>query len=70
MKKKSNINATVTVCGALSPTGPGAKYAKNGGGPIHHVEHGIFIKKKKKTSGMTVAESMGDLGDGTHHVGP
>ncbi|MDQ5931122.1 MAG: hypothetical protein QG674_288 [Patescibacteria group bacterium] len=42
-KKIKNENV-VTVCGALSPTGPGAKLDQKGGGNIYHVTH----EKKKK----------------------
>ncbi len=69
--KKIHRTDSVTVCGALSPTGPGAKLAKDGGGKIYHVKHVKGkTKRAEKVSSMTIAESLGDLGDGTHHVGP
>lgn len=43
--KKTKKELPVTVCGALSPTGPGAKLAKNGGGKVYQ----IIGRKKKNT---------------------
>lgn len=68
MKKDNTKNKSVTICGALSPTGVGAKLDPKGGGPISKGKD--RNKKTKKFSGMTTAESIGDLGEGTHHVGP
>lgn len=45
MAKKKKADIHLTACGALSPTGPGAKIAKGGGGKITYVNHG----KKEKT---------------------
>ncbi len=46
MAKKKKADIHLTACGALSPTGPGAKIAKGGGGKITYVNHG----KKEKTT--------------------
>ena len=45
MAKKKKADKNLTACGALSPTGPGAKIAEGGGGKITYVNHG----KKEKT---------------------
>lgn len=60
-KKKNDKN--VTVCGALCPTGPGAKYAKNGGGKVYHVRaHGNKVPTlKDKVKSMLIEASKGEI---------
>lgn len=56
-------NKGVTVCGALSPTGPGAKYVKGGGGKIYHVKnHGEKVPTlKDKVKSMLIEASKGEI---------
>lgn len=68
MSKKKKDKGTTT-CGALPPIGVGARLSKTGGGNIYVIDHNK-TKRKKTINKMTVAETLGDLGNSTGFVGP